>query len=220
MKRITYSMAFWVPVGWMEPDTFLTGDDGLPKRQPGDAWDKTLICDDGVHPSGGDGGNFSEENLKVSGYALRTWVNFLAVRELYFRVLSAPKTFKEQVGTVEPIRAGIRCEVTADTQVSRYADANENERIWNWGAADRLKSKGWEEYTLLKFDTSKCKGLAVKKATLYLSRTDQCVINVTISTDWPMAGTMPGTARKRLRTRCSIRRPRNGNTTAAMVCCG
>jgi lysophospholipase L1-like esterase len=310
---ITYSMAFWVPVGWMEPDTFLTGDDGFPKRperrwrdtlkgmrakgpehanmsswnvghllasvpevlkrenpetailmigtndtgpegpapsygpslekllimimdahcipilntippkrgcmkgvektntiirdlakklnvplvdyyaeimkrQPGNAWDKTLICDDGVHPSGGDGGNFSEENLKVSGYALRTWVNFLAVRELYFRILSAPKTFKEQVGTVEPIRAGIRCEVTADTQVSKWVDATDNEQIWNWGAAERLKSKGWEEYTLLKFDTSKCKGLAVKKATLYLSRTEQCVINVagvtTISTDW------------------------------------
>lgn len=311
---ITYSMAFWVPVGWMEPDTFLTGDDGLPKRpaerrwrdtlkgmrakgpehanmsswtvghlleavpavlkrenpeaalvmigtndtgpngpadsygpnlekllkmimdancipilntippkrgcdagvektntiirdlakklniplvdyhaeilkrQPGNAWDKTLISDDGVHPSGGDGSNFSEENLKVSGYALRTWVNFLAVRELYFRVMSAPKAFVEQVGTVEPIRQGIRCEVTADTMVSKWVDATDNERLWNWGAADRLKSKGWEEYTLLKFDTSKCKGLAVKKATLYLSRTEQCVINVagvtTISTDW------------------------------------
>jgi hypothetical protein len=158
------------------------------KRRPGDTWDKTLISDDGVHPSGGDTGNFSEENLKNSGYALRTWVNFLALRELYFRVLIAPKTFREQVGTVEPIRQGTRCEVIADTQVSKYADANDNEQLWNWGAADRLKSKGWEEYTLLKFDLSKCKGMAVKRATLYLSRTDQCVINVagitTISADW------------------------------------
>ncbi|MEI8243418.1 MAG: GDSL-type esterase/lipase family protein [bacterium] len=310
---ITYSMAFWSPVGYMEPETFLTGDDGLPKRperrwrdtikgirnkgpehacfsgwtvgnllaavpevlkrenpeaailmigtndtgpegpadsygpnlekllkmimdahcvpilntippkrgcmkgvektntiirdlakklnvplvdyyaeilkrQPGDAWYKTLISDDGVHPSAGDLGNFSDENLKVSGYALRTWVNFLAVREVYFRVMSAPKAFKEEVGTVEPIRQGIRCEVTADTQVSKWVDATDDEQIWNWGAAERLKSKGWEEYTLLKFDTSTCKGLAVKKATLYLSRTEQCVINVagvtTISTDW------------------------------------
>jgi lysophospholipase L1-like esterase len=214
---ITYSMAFWTPVGWMEPDSFLTEDDGLPKRpekrwrdtlkgfrakggehgnyskwtvrdllktvptvlerekpelvivmigtndtrpdgppedygenlrklmrlimdahcvpilntippkrnqadgvektnniirevaaelklplvdyhaeilkrQPGEAWLGTLVSDDGVHPSGGDVGNFSPGNLAKCGYALRTWVNFLAVREIHFRILSAPKT--------------------------------------------------------------------------------------------------------------------------------
>jgi lysophospholipase L1-like esterase len=157
------------------------------KRAPGDSWDGTLISADGVHPSAGDGASFSEDNLKVNGFALRTWVNFLMVRQVYFRIMSAPKPFVEEVGTVEPIRQGIRCEVTADTQVSYYTDANDNEQLWNWGAADRLKSKGWQEYTLMKFDTAKAKGLAVKRATLYLSR-NSCVTHVagisTISSDW------------------------------------
>jgi lysophospholipase L1-like esterase len=38
---ITYSMAFWSSVGWMEPDAFLTKDDGLPKR-PEKRWRDTL----------------------------------------------------------------------------------------------------------------------------------------------------------------------------------
>jgi hypothetical protein len=28
--------------------------------------------------------------MKVCGYALRNWVDFIAVREVYFRVLAAP----------------------------------------------------------------------------------------------------------------------------------
>jgi len=158
------------------------------KRQPAPACFGTLISKDGVHPTSGDTSNFSEENLKVNGNAVRTWSNFLMFRELYFRILNVPRPFVEQVGTVEPVREGIRCEVTADTQVSKYVDSKTDERLWNWGAAGRLKAKGSEEYVLLKFDTSKCKGMAVKRATLYLSRTEQCVINVagvsTISADW------------------------------------
>jgi hypothetical protein len=42
---------------------------------------------DGVHPSGGATGDFSAANLGKSGYALRTWVNFLAYRQVYFKVL-------------------------------------------------------------------------------------------------------------------------------------
>lgn len=57
-------------------------------RQPEGAWAGTLISDDGVHPTGGKTEVMTEENLKVSGYALRTWVNFLAVREVYFRVIA------------------------------------------------------------------------------------------------------------------------------------
>ncbi len=60
------------------------------KRQPGNAWDGTLISRDGVHPSGGKSGDFSEDNLSQSGYALRNWLNFLAVREVYFRVTNEP----------------------------------------------------------------------------------------------------------------------------------
>ena len=57
------------------------------KLQPGDAWDGTLISKDGVHPSGGKTQIYSPENLKTCGYALRNWLNFRAVRQLYFRVL-------------------------------------------------------------------------------------------------------------------------------------
>jgi lysophospholipase L1-like esterase len=59
------------------------------KRQPGTAWDGTLISKDGVHPSGGKSDDFSEANLKINGYALRTWVTWLMFRQVYFRILSA-----------------------------------------------------------------------------------------------------------------------------------
>lgn len=158
------------------------------RLRPGDTWDGTLISEDGVHPTAGATHDFSPENLKNSGYALRNWLNFLMFREVYFRICSAPKPFVEEVGTVERVREGIRCPVIADTQVSSYRDDKDNERVWNWGKARRLKLKGFEEYTLMKFDTSRCKGMTVKRATLYLSRTEQCVLNVvaptTISTDW------------------------------------
>lgn len=161
---------------------------GIVKRRPGTTWDGTLIAKDGVHPSGTDNGNFSEENLKNGGYALRTWMNFLMLREAYFRIMSAPKVFKEQVHNVETIRDGIRCDVIADTQVSAYKGKTSDERLWNWGKATRLKCKGFEEYALMKFDTSACKGMTLKRATLYLSRTENCVMNVvglsTISSDW------------------------------------
>ena len=158
------------------------------KRRPGNAWDGTLVSKDGVHPSSGKNEVFDDENLAKSGYALRNFLNFMLVRELYFRVLSTPKPYIEKVGTVEAIRQGVRCSVVADTQVSKYKDSKDNEQLWNWGAAERLKCKGVEEYTLLKFDTGPARGLAVKRATLYLSRTEQCIIHVagvsTISTDW------------------------------------
>jgi lysophospholipase L1-like esterase len=54
---------------------------------PDGKWDGTLITNDGVHPSGGATQDFSEANLKKSGYAVRNWVNFLMVREVYFRAV-------------------------------------------------------------------------------------------------------------------------------------
>lgn len=57
------------------------------RLRPGNTWDKTIISEDGIHPSGGKVNIYTEENMKSCGYALRNWVNFLAVRELYFRVL-------------------------------------------------------------------------------------------------------------------------------------
>jgi len=59
------------------------------RLRPGNSWAGTIISEDGVHPTAGKTNDYSEANLKVSGYALRNWVNFLAVRELYFRVLAA-----------------------------------------------------------------------------------------------------------------------------------
>lgn len=56
------------------------------RLRPGDSWDGTIISEDGVHPSGGKTNVYTEENMKVCGYALRNWVNFLAVREVYFHV--------------------------------------------------------------------------------------------------------------------------------------
>lgn len=57
------------------------------KRRPGNSWDGTLISKDGVHPSGGKNHDYSEANLTESGYALRTWVNWCMVRQVYFRVM-------------------------------------------------------------------------------------------------------------------------------------
>lgn len=61
-------------------------------RRPGHSWDGTLISKDGVHPAAGKTHVYSEENLRVSGYALRNWVNFLMYRRIYFRILEAPKS--------------------------------------------------------------------------------------------------------------------------------
>lgn len=58
------------------------------ERRPGQAWDKTLISADGVHPSAGKTNVYSAENLKNDGYALRNWVTFLKFREVYFYVLA------------------------------------------------------------------------------------------------------------------------------------
>ncbi len=59
---------------------------GILKRRPNDSWQGTLISKDGVHPTGGKTNVYVEENLKNCGYALRNWLNFLLVRDVYFRV--------------------------------------------------------------------------------------------------------------------------------------
>ena len=57
------------------------------RRKAGQAWDGTLISEDGVHPSGGETQIYTEENMQRCGYALRNWLTFLAVRQVYFHVL-------------------------------------------------------------------------------------------------------------------------------------
>jgi lysophospholipase L1-like esterase len=61
------------------------------ERRPGNAWQGTLISNDGVHPTANKTHDFSPENLKSDGYALRNWLNFCAYREVYFRVLHPVK---------------------------------------------------------------------------------------------------------------------------------
>jgi len=60
------------------------------RLRPARSWENTIISEDGVHPTGGETNVYTEENMKKCGYSLRNWVSFLAVREVYFRVLSAP----------------------------------------------------------------------------------------------------------------------------------
>jgi hypothetical protein len=56
---------------------------------PDGKWDGALISNDGVHPTAGETQNYSEENLKKSGYALRNWLSFKMYRQVYFNVLEA-----------------------------------------------------------------------------------------------------------------------------------
>ncbi len=59
----------------------------LVRRRPGREIYGTLMQNDGVHPSAGKTNVFNDTNLSDSGYALRNWMNFLAYREVYFRIL-------------------------------------------------------------------------------------------------------------------------------------
>jgi len=57
------------------------------RLRPDDSWDGTIISRDGVHPSGGKSNEYIEDNMRNCGYALRNWVNFLVLRQVYFHVL-------------------------------------------------------------------------------------------------------------------------------------
>lgn len=57
------------------------------RLRPADSWDGTVISRDGVHPSGGKSNEYTEDNMRNCGYALRNWVNFLVLRQIYFHVL-------------------------------------------------------------------------------------------------------------------------------------
>jgi lysophospholipase L1-like esterase len=59
-------------------------------RQPGNAWQGTLISGDGVHPSAeGSAGPATPENLAKCGYLLRGWLNVHKVMEIKQKVLDA-----------------------------------------------------------------------------------------------------------------------------------
>ncbi len=56
----------------------------------GGNWEGSVMASDGIHPSNNTGKThiLNEENMKQNGYALRTWVNFLMFREIYFKILA------------------------------------------------------------------------------------------------------------------------------------
>lgn len=58
---------------------------GILARQPGTAWNGTLLGKDDVHPSGGANFDFSEANLAVCGYALRNWLTCRALKQVVER---------------------------------------------------------------------------------------------------------------------------------------
>jgi lysophospholipase L1-like esterase len=51
-------------------------------RQPGTAWNGTLLGNNDVHPTGGKNLDFSEDNLKKCGYALRNYLTLKAMKEV------------------------------------------------------------------------------------------------------------------------------------------
>ncbi len=57
------------------------------RLRPRQSWDGTLISGDGVHPSGGKSNVYTADNISQCGYALRNWVNFLVLRQIYTQVL-------------------------------------------------------------------------------------------------------------------------------------
>ena len=56
--------------------------------RPEGTWDGTVMSADGVHPSAGKTNDYSVGNLRQCGYALRNWMNFLVLRQVYHRVLA------------------------------------------------------------------------------------------------------------------------------------
>jgi len=52
------------------------------EKQPGNAWDGTLLGKGDVHPTGGDNFTFTDDNLKKCGYALRNFVTLKVMQQV------------------------------------------------------------------------------------------------------------------------------------------
>ncbi len=55
-------------------------------RRPGDSWNGTLLGKNDVHPTGGKNLDFSDDNLKNCGYALRNYVTLQVMEEVVAKV--------------------------------------------------------------------------------------------------------------------------------------
>ncbi|MFC1582040.1 SGNH/GDSL hydrolase family protein [Planctomycetota bacterium] len=140
------------------------------ERRPQD-WLGTLVSNDGVHPTAGKTNDYSEANLKISGYGLRNYVSFLKYREVYFKILTQggategagaagtvkdswnwpakmltiAKKYKGPNGKVVPLGDSI----TYANQAGRYARYGKSRTpaendICKWMKADKNdKSNGW-----------------------------------------------------------------------------
>src|SRR5688572_12708382 len=69
---ITTSLAFWSPLGWDDPETYLPDDDGLPKKPQDKRWRDVIqgVRDKGS-AHGNDGGWRVENILKVQAKVLQ-----------------------------------------------------------------------------------------------------------------------------------------------------
>jgi lysophospholipase L1-like esterase len=157
---------------------------------PGGKWDGTVISNDGVHPSGGNNQVYTDENMSKCGYAIRNWVNFLAVREVYFRVLHpiTKGTHKAEAPpspepTTKPT-AGIRIPITRDTWFSGVGKEGDG----NNGGSQRLKFKSIQEFPVMDFDPAPLRGKTVRRAFLHVRATENSRLQrITLSTfgaDW------------------------------------
>jgi len=55
-------------------------------RRPGESWNGTLLGKNDVHPTGGKNLDFSDDNLKNCGYALRNYVTLQVMEEVVAKV--------------------------------------------------------------------------------------------------------------------------------------
>lgn len=87
------------------------------------------------------------------------------------------------IGCSSPNIYGIKCPVIADNYICAY----KTEQEANLGGKTFLRLKGIEDTAVLKFDTSKLKGMTVEQATLYLhkKKNDLLIVGIsTIASDW------------------------------------
>ncbi len=118
------------------------------RHRPGETWDGTIISSDGVHPSGGESHVYTDENLRKCGYALRNWLNFRMVRQIYFRVLhpldavhdDSPVEATESTGSTAPVGA-MRDASAAQTHGTSSAKGN-GARSWAAVCSPRILAPG------------------------------------------------------------------------------
>lgn len=144
------------------------------KRRPKD-WNGTLLARNDVHLSARSGsvGSASaptETNLRSCGYLLRGWLSVQKVAEVKRKVLDHVSPEPERAPPAKeqadwpPKGRPVKLPVTRDTMLScvgREADCN-------LGSRNVLKTKSYQEMSLIDIDTAKLRGHVITGAMLYL----------------------------------------------------